>query len=75
MGTAYPPIMYIFACQEVQLARNILLGIVTSLSVLSFGASMHPLFESARYRPIRAIMYICSGFSIGLPFYFSLAQI
>lgn len=68
MGSSYPPIMYGFACEPVYFSRNIFLFIITSSSLICFCSSLHPLFDSAKMRPIRGYMFIILGLSAALPF-------
>ena len=68
LGSSYPPIMYMFACEEIKVARNVFMVIITVNSCLCFIASMHPLFDTAKFRPVRGYMYIILGLSAGFPF-------
>jgi len=68
MGSCYPPIFYIFACQPVFWIRDLFLILISTTSTISFIASLHPAMGTPALRKVRALMYILLGLSAGFPF-------
>jgi predicted membrane channel-forming protein YqfA (hemolysin III family) len=58
LGSSYPPLMYMLACEEIKVARNVFLAIIIINSCFCFIASMHPLFDTAKFITVRGYTYI-----------------
>ena len=68
MGSSYPPIFYVFTCEQVYHIRNSFLALITTTSCLCFVVTMLPLMNAPKFRPFRGIMFIILGLSAGIPF-------
>lgn len=67
-GSSYPPIYYSFACQPVHSTRLILIALISTTSALCFILTMIPAFDTAKFRPVRGIMFVLLGISAAIPF-------
>lgn len=70
MGSSWPPIIYMFTCKEVFMARNVFLGLITTTSLTSFVMLMTPEFNKPKWRTLRGVTFIILGLSAGLPFFY-----
>ena len=71
MGSSYPPIFYIFACEPVYTTRNWFLGLITTTSSLAFFVTMLPSMSAPKFRPFRGFMFIILGLSAAIPFVYT----
>lgn len=70
MGSCYPIIFYIFACQPIFYIRNIFLAIITLTSSGVFVVTMLPSMSQPKYRALRGFMFIALGLSAAFPYIF-----
>jgi adiponectin receptor len=62
-GTIYAVLHYSFACDEVFYIRMIFTGILLAGAVACFSATFIKIFDSPKYRPVRAGMFVGLGVS------------
>jgi len=62
-GTMYAVFHYCFACNEVFYIRMICVGIMLVGSIACFSVTFIKVFDSPKYRPVRAGMFIGLGVS------------
>lgn len=68
MGSSFPPVTYIFACNEVIVSRMFYLGLISVSSTICFIVSVLPFFNKPEFRAVRGFMFIFLGLSAGIPF-------
>jgi adiponectin receptor len=61
----YPPVYYSFMCNP--FLCKMYLAIITTMGIGTIGASLLPVFQSAEYRPFRAILFFTMGVSGIIP--------
>lgn len=62
-GTSYAMLHYSFACDEVFMVRMIFTGILLAGAVVCFFVTFIKLFDSPKFRPVRAGMFVGLGVS------------
>ena len=68
MGSTYPLLFYVFACQEVFWWRNVFCYLITFLNSVSFLITTLPQFDKPNFRKYRGILFIVCGLCDCLPF-------
>ncbi|KAG0610128.1 hypothetical protein M758_7G040600 [Ceratodon purpureus] len=61
----FPPVYYVFLCQPIW--RHFYLTAISLIGVLTVTISMVPVFQSAKYRPMRAVAFAAMGMSGIIP--------
>jgi adiponectin receptor len=62
-GSCVPIITYSFACQPAYVERWVWIGIMATLALICFVASLVPSFDTPKWRPVRGIMFMAAGIS------------
>ena len=68
MGSTYPLLFYVFACQEVFWWRDVFCYSITILNLISFMITTLPQFDKPNFRKFRGILFIICGLCDALPF-------
>ena len=68
MGSTYPLIFYVFACDQVSFQRNFFLTFITVSSIGSFVTLLIPRFASPSNKSFKSILFIILGISAFSPF-------
>lgn len=68
MGSCYPPMIYIFACEPVFWMRDMFLTMITVSSIICFIGTLHPIMGTPKLRRVRVLMFCLLGASAGIPF-------
>lgn len=68
MGSAYPVIMYPFACKPTHKVRDSCLGILTCTCFFTFVLIMMPKMNQPKYKPLRGALFVLLGISDMFPF-------
>lgn len=70
-GSAVPPTMYTFACNEVAHLRNIFMIILSVSSLTVFIVSNLSFFGRANLKWLRGLLFVVFGISVALPVFYA----
>lgn len=70
LGSSIPPTFYSFACSELHDIRNIFLGIITVLCLISFVMFFSETLNRDEFRSLRSGIFTLLGAAAAVPFIF-----